>query len=207
MSNFPDIANWNVEDRVVASNGTSPNGDAFGFSKDMVSQLPGGGLRLSMTYQPGIYYGAQILTKPLKSFLYGFFEINAKIPKGQIWSSFYMVGDVWPPEIDVYENWDGLPNLLQMSVHHAPDDLTRTLRYLAGMDLSLDYHKYAVDWRADQVIWYLDGVDIFRTRDYVPSTPLYLYIYLACGGNHGWPDPATLPVYYDIDYVRVWQKP
>jgi beta-glucanase (GH16 family) len=132
-------------------------------------------------------------------------EIRARVPTGQgFWSSFFAVGEKWPPEIDVFENigkdafylstWTGDPAQLEQKVVPLPN-------------MSKDYHTYAVDWQKDKLIWIFDGKEVFRTVESIPQTPLCLYLMFAVGGWPGAPDATTvLPAYYDIDYVRVWQR-
>ena len=69
-----------------------------------------------------------------------------------------------------------------------------------------------MEWRPDAIIWYVDGVERNRFEgDYVAAEPLYLILNLQVGGNDSWSGPAdattVFPAYYDIDYVRVWQRP
>ena len=71
------------------------------------------------------------------------------------------------------------------------------------------YHVYAADWRADAIIWYIDGKEIYRYTDAskITNKPMYMLVNLAIGGEWpGNPDTSTtFPQNFDIDYVRAWK--
>jgi hypothetical protein len=59
--------------------------------------------------------------------------------------------------------------------------------------------------------WYVNGIMIgkkfYDRRSIAQSMDNYILINLAVGGWGGDPDHTTQwPGYYDIDWVRVWQK-
>jgi beta-glucanase (GH16 family) len=57
--------------------------------------------------------------------------------------------------------------------------------------------------------FYVDGVERWRyTGPGIPNEPEYLVLNLAVGGDYdGPPDASTVfPSYFDVDYVRVWQR-
>jgi beta-glucanase (GH16 family) len=82
--------------------------------------------------------------------------------------------------------------------------------YWAGPDFSASFHRYAVDWRPDAIIWYVDGIERWRYKDaaHIPNIPMYLLVNLAVGGiGPGAPEASTVfPSYYEIDYVKVWRR-
>jgi beta-glucanase (GH16 family) len=79
---------------------------------------------------------------------------------------------------------------------------------VATPDLSADFHTYAVEWSADAIIWFFDGVEKFRSGQGVPQQPMYLLVNLAIGG--AWPVPpdesTPWPSSFDVDYVRVYAR-
>jgi beta-glucanase (GH16 family) len=65
-----------------------------------------------------------------------------------------------------------------------------------------------VEWTQQAIVWYLDGVEKFRSGQGVTQQPMYLLVNLAIGGN--WPvppDQTTIwPASFDVDYVRVYTR-
>jgi beta-glucanase (GH16 family) len=79
-----------------------------------------------------------------------------------------------------------------------------------GPDFSQDWHVFALDWRPDALVWFVDGVERWRFTDAsaIPAESMYLLINLAVGGEWpGSPDATTVfPSLLLVDYVRVWQS-
>jgi beta-glucanase (GH16 family) len=179
--------------------------------------LENGSLRLqaqARSVKSGYNYTSGMVTTEGKfSFQYGYFEIRAKVPQGQgLWSAFWTLPtnrNLWPPEIDVMEVLGHQPERIYLSNHFRNNGEAdfATQDYI-GDDFSADFHRFGVLWESDRIIWVVDGVERFRVTDNIPNIPMYLLINLAVGGN--WPGPpnntTVFPNYYDIDYIRVWQK-
>ncbi len=155
-------------------------------------------------------------TDPAKfAFRYGYAEIRAKVPSGQgLWPAFWLLPDDFTskPEIDVLEILGHQTNVLNMAFHYLDSDEERQRGAFkwTGPDFAQDWHVYAVDWTPQSMVWYIDGVERWRfdELEYVPATTLYLLLNLAVGGDWpGAPDSSTeFPAYYEVDYVRVWQR-
>jgi len=143
---------------------------------------------------------------------YGWFEIRAKFPAGKgYWPAFWLLPETkaWPPEIDVLEILGHEMNKVYMT-NHWKDDAGKHQQNggsWVGPDFGKDYHVFAVDWRPDVIIWYVDGIERYRSDRGVPSGPFYVIANLAVGGEWpGSPDAKTvLPGYMDIDYIRVYK--
>ncbi|HZO87787.1 MAG TPA: glycoside hydrolase family 16 protein [Chthonomonadaceae bacterium] len=144
---------------------------------------------------------------------YGWFEIRARFPKGKgYWPAFWLLPETkdWPPEIDVLEILGHEPNKVYMTNHwkNANGEHEGKGDSFTGPDFSADFHTFAVDWEPTEIIWYVDGVERYRTTQHVPAEPMYILANLAVGGDWpGNPDETTpFPGYMDIDYIRVYQK-
>lgn len=148
-------------------------------------------------------------------FQLGYAEIRAKVPAGKgLWSAFWMLPDNHEslPEIDVMETLGHEPSTVQMHLHYlnSEGDYENVGNQWTGADLSADWHTFAVDWQAETIIWYVDGIERWRVSDptHIPQEPMYLLANLAVGGDWpGEPEASTaFPSYYEIDYIRVWKK-
>ena len=166
---------------------------------------------------------------PSFKFKYGYVEARVKIPKGNgLGPDIWMLPVVCPvgpitssnpcnydsskPEIDIMEMRSFNTYRVLMNYHWLKADGSPTSApsfYLGSDDLSADYHIFAVDWQPTQIIWYIDGIERKRISDIsiLPTTEMYVILNLTVGGWVGSPDATTVfPSYYDIDYVRIWQK-
>jgi beta-glucanase (GH16 family) len=147
---------------------------------------------------------------------YGWFETRCRMPLGQgLWPAFWLLGEngtTGVNEIDIHEYLGSVPNTVYMTVHWGTSYTTghqSDSQSYSGPDFSADYHTFALDWDADRVIWYVDGIERFRhTGAGVPQVEMYVIANLAIGGTWpGAPDAATVfPANYDIDYIRVYGR-
>jgi beta-glucanase (GH16 family) len=145
---------------------------------------------------------------------YGRFEIRCRIPKGKgLWPAFWLLPEPlgWPPEIDVLEVLGQDTKTIHFT-HHWKEpggDLRSDHKaFKSERDLAAGFHVVAVDWTPRDIRWELDGKERFRSVKSIPQTPMYLLLNLAVGGD--WPGPpddqTRFPAYFEIDYVRVYQK-
>lgn len=152
-----------------------------------------------------------ITTEKSFSQLYGYFEMKAQLPAGQgAWPAFWLLPSdgSWPPELDVVEMLGSNTTKIYSSTHSASGITTAVV---STPKLSAGFHTYGVDWEADYITWYLDGVAVAKQA--TPSDmhkPMYLIANLAIGGVGSWPGAtnSTTPAQLDmkIDYIRAYTK-
>ena len=154
----------------------------------------------------GEYDSGTVTSLPRPQFSYGYFEIRARLPKGQgIWPAFWLTNDT-TLEIDAFEVLGNQPTLAYMTLHeNGPQVYQGTFD---GPDFSAGYHTFAVDWQPTYVRWYIDGVQRAGYEHAMPSDPVWICLDTAVGGLWtGLPDATTVfPQTFDVDYVRVWDK-
>lgn len=162
------------------------------------------------------YTSGALTTENILEITYGKIEIRAKLPTGQgIFPAFWLVNsneNNWLPEIDIMENLGQHSNELYFVVHWEDTNGKKMRDYShyinANVDFSKEFHIYGLVWENDKITWLVDGLPVYETEKYSPSTPLFLYLNTAIGGF--WPgDPDPLEVYpkeMQIDYIRVYKK-
>jgi beta-glucanase (GH16 family) len=84
----------------------------------------------------------------------------------------------------------------------------------AVKDYSTDYHKFAVDWQADHVAWYIDDVkcdEFTGTTSEIENGRMQIILDLMV--DHSWQQSwnvmlqdTTLVRQIDVDYIRVYQQ-
>jgi beta-glucanase (GH16 family) len=75
-----------------------------------------------------------------------------------------------------------------------------------GFDFTEDFHVYGLLWTPNELVWYIDGKEVFRRENDYFKRPLHLM--LDCEIMEAWvglPDSKDLPGKFEVDYVRVWQ--
>ncbi len=166
------------------------------YDSSAVSIDENGYLNLKTHYNPKLFdeWGVESkigvgLVSCTERFGYGYFEIEAKLPRGKnLWPAFWMWSwDSWPPEIDVFEgytrkkegyfNWD-LESLLgkfwdvQTNFHYGdtPNNTSEGAKthWMGFKDPSKNFVKYGCLWLKDKIqIFYNDKMVRELTNPYV----------------------------------------
>lgn len=181
------------------------------------------------------YTSARLVTKGVGDWLYGKFEVRARLPSGRgTWPAIWMLasqdayGDAyWPDngEIDIMEHVGYDPDVIHATVH------TKAYYHSIGTQKSAqvtvptsrsEFHTYTIEWEPDKIRAYLDGTPYFTFRnerltsdtatwrEWPFDKPFHLLLNLAVGGNWGGAqgvDESIWPQRMEVDYVRVYQKP
>jgi len=176
-----------------------------------------------------LYTSSSLNTRRKFSWQYGRFEMRGRIDisKG-MWPAWWTLGDTkrWPAngEIDIMEYYRGslLANIacLNSNGYSAkwygkkyPTDS------LGGAVWASKFHTWRMDWTETEISLFVDDqllnrvdVDSLYNRDGSGFNPFrqphYMLLNLAMGGmNGGDPSQTPFPNRFEIDYVRVYQKP
>jgi beta-glucanase (GH16 family) len=145
--------------------------------------------------------------------MYGRFEIRCRVPvtqgvEARVWLLPVPNGEL--PAIDIMDFVGRDPS--RVSFGNLWGD-TKTERAYQGdwavKDLAGAFHTYAIEWDEAKIVWFVDGVERFRSVSGIPTQPMYLAMSLAVGGERAkWPDSTTVfPAAFDVDYVRIYKKP
>lgn len=174
------------------------------------------------------YTSSSLLTRGLHDWLFGRFEMRAKIDtRAGLWPAFWTLGvkGSWPHngEIDIMEYYKNqlLANVAwggEKKWQPKWDTFILPLDSLEDNQWSEKFHIWRMDWNQDSIKLYLDDkllneTDLTTTinKDSLGLNPFhqahYIIINLAVGGTAGGdPSTTTFPAKYEIDYVRVYQK-
>ena len=181
------------------------------------------------------YTSSCITTAGKKEFLYGRFEVRAKIPvSGGAWPAIWALGSgmEWPScgEIDIMEYYriKGEPHILANAAWGTDwqwnarwNSKAIPFTHFTDKDPAWadKFHIWRMDWDETAIKIYLDDellneIPLSETVNGIIGKgtnpfrmPQYLLLNLALGGiNGGEIDDKGIPMRYEIDYVRVYQK-
>lgn len=145
-----------------------------------------------------------------------------------LWPAFWTLGvaGAWPHngEIDIMEYYRGilLANVAWGGAQRSRSmwaDSRKPIASFGDPDWAGAFHVWRMDWDERAIALSVDGqrlneVDLARTvnQDGTGTNPLqqphYLLVNLAIGGTQGGdPSKTRFPARYEIDYVRVYQRP
>jgi beta-glucanase (GH16 family) len=163
--------------------------------------------------ETGQYVSGIVSTFGIFAQTYGRFEIRCRVPAGRGLGPRFQLLPV-PlaplPAIDVFETTGSSPSKVFFANRWGTEQTERSFSdSFTGPDLSMGFHTLAVEWERDGIAWFIDGNQKFRAVDGIPHQPMYLLLELAVERNPARaPDAATtLPATFDIDYIRVYQRP
>lgn len=92
----------------------------------------------------------------------------------------------------------------------------KSVGHMSKMPVSLNnsWHTYAVLWTTDQYIFYVDGIERWRTSEAPSDAPAYILLSSAIKNTlwsgvppaKGYGPLRSSPFGMEVDWVRVWQK-
>ena len=170
---------------------------------------------------------ASLTTRGLAAWRYGRIEVRAKIPGGRgMWPAIWMLGQGrsagWPAcgEIDIMEFVGFQPDTIHGTVHTGKYNHVKKTEKGATVQVKAPYesfHVYAIEWDAEKIDFLVDDQKYFSFANehsgveaWPFDQPHYLILNTAVGGAWGGQkgiDPSIFPTRFEIDYVRVYQRP
>ena len=168
------------------------------------------------------YTSACLETRGLHEFMYGRFEIRAKIDaKPGLWPAIWSLGvkGRWPlnGEIDQLEFYQNTILANTCWANGTWNSIKTPYTKFTDTDPSWadKYHVWRMDWDEAFIRVYLDDqllneTDLSKTINPDGSNPFhqpeFLLLNLAIGSTGGDPSNTKFPTKYEVDYVRVYQK-
>jgi len=172
------------------------------------------------------YTSARMVTKNKGDFLYGRFEIRAKLPTGKgLWPAIWMLptdwayGD-WPKsgEVDIMEQVGFDPDSIHISTHTGAFNWTINTQVTNVINVptaTTDFHVYRIDWTPYAIRGFIDGVQHFQfindgkgPSHWPFDKRFHILLNIAVGGDWGGQqgiDDSIFPAKMDVDYVRVYK--
>lgn len=172
------------------------------------------------------YTSARMITKGKGDWLYGRFEVRAKLPTGKgTWPAIWMLPTDWEyggwpasGEIDIMENVGYDPTAIIGTAHTESYNHsigTQKSGQIECLDCSEEFHIYSLEWEESEYRIYFDDTLYFTFKnegktykEWPFNKRFHLLINLAIGGNWGGQqgiDDSLFPHVYEIDYVRVYE--
>lgn len=172
------------------------------------------------------YTSSRMVTTNKGDWLYGRFEIKAKLPAGKgTWPAIWMLptdwayGD-WPKsgEIDIMEHVGYDPGNVHISAHTEAYYFkinTQKTSTKKVDNISSAFHLYRLDWTPYALRGYIDDMLVFQFvnegKGYTVwpfDKRFHILLNLAVGGDWGGAqgvDDSIFPVTMEVDYVRVYK--
>lgn len=173
------------------------------------------------------FTSTKIVSRDKGDWLYGRFEIRAKLPRGKgTWPAIWMLPTDWKyggwpasGEIDIMEHVGYDPEVVHGTIHtEAYNHIKQTQKEgkITIGGAQDEFHTYVVDWREDRMDFFVDD-KLYHTVHREPGDDykgwpfdqrFYLIMNVAVGGNWGGAqgvDPDIWPQRMEVDWVRVFR--
>ncbi len=183
-------------------------------------------------YNGAEYTSTRLVSRGKGDWLYGKIEVSAKLPTGLgTWPAIWMLSTDWKyggwpksGEIDIMEHVGYDQDVIHYSIHtesyyHSIGTQKTATKRIAGV--SEEFHKYAIEWLPDKIIFYTDDEVVYTYeptkykntptyKEWPFDKPFHLLLNIAVGGDWGgqrgvaediWPQTM------EVEYVRVYQSP
>jgi beta-glucanase (GH16 family) len=189
------------------------------YSANAISVSNGLGVITSTNQSQGgrLYTSGRMDTNGKQSFLYGKFEMRARLPRTQgIWPAFWLLptANQWPPEIDIMEMLGHEPHRVYASNHWGTPETHAyfTTPYqlpTVNPNFSTTFNTFSCEWWPDRVEFFVNNNRIATHYSRIPQEPMYVIVNTAVGGFWpGYPNATTtFPQRFEIDWIRVSQVP
>lgn len=172
------------------------------------------------------YTSSRIVTKGKGDFLYGRFEIRAKLPAGKgTWPAIWMLPTDWAyggwpksGEVDIMEHVGYDPNNIHITAHtgsyYFKINTKKTSTKIIPTAITA-FHVYRLDWTPDFLRGFIDGKKVFEFANegtgfmaWPFDKRFHVLLNLAIGGDWGGKegvDDKMFPTTMQVDYVRVYK--
>ena len=165
---------------------------------------------------------------------YGYYEARAKSMKAAVCNAFWLYDPLeesvkyregeYSEEIDIFEvfgkaNKKENQRAYYAAVHRYQTPYVESLvnkrkyklenrytRHEVDYDFHEDFHIYGLLWTPDELVWYLDGKEVFRRKNDFFKRPLHIIFDAEIMETwDGLPNSDDLPSTFEVDYLRVWR--
>ncbi len=181
------------------------------------------------------YTSGKVNSQNKTDFMYGKVVVSAKVPEGQgLWPAIWMmpknenIYGQWPKcgEIDIMESLGNDTTISYSTIHYGEPHAEQqgTIEKTGADSFSAKFHEYSVEWEPGEMRFYTDNELVLTCNDWFTAIAgsdelpypapfdqdFFVQMNLAVGGNWpGNPDSTTdfSKAEFEIDYVRVYQKP
>ena len=137
---------------------------------------------------------------------YGRFEAKVRYNNTfPVVNAFWLVGERMTPHIDVFKTIYSGGRMIEAGIiSDVPGKgITESTRKINGTRFTNKYFIYSLDWTENEMVWKINGVEIYRQTHNIPQEPMYLTFSTTLPSE---PGEKHLPSEMDVSWVRCYQR-
>jgi beta-glucanase (GH16 family) len=147
--------------------------------------------------------------------LYGFFEVRLRAARGTGFRTAALLthARTFPPQVDLARVSGSNTSRATFTIFYddsGGQNQDESLPAFLGPDFAQDFHVFGIDWRPEEMSFYVDGVKVAaasRTAARGVKTALKFELTAHINGELAEPPDSSTPFpsYVTIDWVRAWR--
>lgn len=137
---------------------------------------------------------------------YGRFEAKVRFTAAYPFvNAFWMVGERMTPHIDIFKSVFPRGKTLEAGLisDSGEKSTSKARKRIKGANFTKDYYIYSLDWSEKELVWKINGVEVFRQDKDIPKEPMYLTF---CTSLPEVPNEKDLPSVMEINWVRCYKR-
>lgn len=137
---------------------------------------------------------------------FGRFEAKVRFTNSfPVLNAFWMVGERMTPHIDIFKTIYPGGRMIEAGIISDVQGkgITESTKKVNGAKFVNKYFIYSFDWSENEMVWSINGVEIYRQTHNIPKEPMYLTF--SCTLPEV-PGDKQLPSEMEVDWVRCYQR-
>jgi hypothetical protein len=137
---------------------------------------------------------------------YGRFEAKVRYNNTfPVVNAFWMVGERMTPHINIFKTMYSGDRMIEAGIISDVQGkgITESTKKVNGTRFTNHFFIYALDWSENELVWKINGVEIYRQTHNVPQEPMYLTFSSTLPEA---PGDKQLPAEMDISWIKCYQR-
>ncbi|MFW6275952.1 MAG: glycoside hydrolase family 16 protein [bacterium] len=137
---------------------------------------------------------------------YGRFEAKVKFSSTfPVVNAFWMVGERITPHINIFKTIFPGSRMIEAGIVYdvTGKGITESTKKVNGTRFTNNYFIYSLDWTENELVWKINGVEIYRQTHDIPKEPMYLTFSSTLPEE---PKEQQLPAEMEISWIKCYER-
>jgi len=137
---------------------------------------------------------------------YGRFEAKVKFSSSfPVVNAFWLVGERMTPHINIFKTiYSGSRMIEAGIISDVPGKgITESTKKVNGTRFTNHFFIYSLDWSENELVWKINGVEIYRQTHNIPKEPVYLTFSSTLPDE---PKEQQLPAEMEVSWIKCYER-